>query len=229
MGLIRVVLLFVPGILRNRVDLAAENVALRQQLAVLREKVKRPRVRNRDRIFWAIRSRVWADWRSALLIVQPDTVVRWHRQGFKLFWQWKSRMGKVGRPSTEAEIRQLIRRMSRENPSWGIPRIQSELALLGHRVSDTTVRKYRIRHRNPPSQTWRTFLDNHLTDIVATDFFTVPTAAYNAAAAKVNTKQATPPNYHTWSPIPPGTVSGGCPSICSSQVYRDTGSVSLNR
>ncbi len=85
MGLVRVVLMFVAGILRGRMDLAAENVEMRQQLAVLREKVKRPRVRNRDRIFWAILSRVWADWRSALLIVQPDTVVRWHRQGFRLF------------------------------------------------------------------------------------------------------------------------------------------------
>jgi len=178
MGVIRAVFLFVRCILRNPVDLAAENLALRQQLAVLREKAKRPRVRNRDRIFWAILSRLWTDWRSALLIVQPDTVVRWHRQGFRLFWRWKSRKGKVGRPPTEAEIRKLIRRMSRENPSWGVPRIQSELALLGHVVSEATVRKYRVRHSKPPSQTWRTFLDNHVQDIVAVDFFTVPTATF---------------------------------------------------
>ena len=108
--------------------------------------------------------------------MQPGTVVRWHRQGFKLVWRWKSRTGKVGRPTIELEIRSLIRRTSRENPSWGVSRIQSVLALLGHTVSEATVRKYRIRHRNPPSQTWRTFLDNHLTDIVAIDFFTVPTA-----------------------------------------------------
>jgi putative transposase len=121
--------------LRNRLELAAENLALRQQLAVLRGKVKRPRLRRRDRIFWAILSRVWSNWRSALLIVRPDTVVRWHRQGFKLFWRWKSRTGNVGRPKIEAEIRRLIRLMSRENPSWGVPRIQSELALLDHVVS----------------------------------------------------------------------------------------------
>ena len=185
MGPVRVLLLFIRGILRDRTELATENLALRQQLAALRRLSKRPRLKKRDRIFWVVLSRIWANWRSALLIVQPDTVVHWHRQGFKLFWRWKSRMGKVGRPKIEAEIRRLIRRMSRENPSWGVPRIQSELALLGHTVSEATVRKYRTRHRSPPSQTWRTFLDNHLTDIVAIDFFTVPTATFRVLFAFV--------------------------------------------
>ena len=120
-----------------------------------------------------------------LVIVQPDTVIQWHRKGFKLYWYWKSRTGKVGRPRIEADIRRLIRRMSLENPGWGVPRIQSELALLGHTVSEATVCKYRTRHRNPPSQTWRTFLDNHLTDIVAIDFFTVPTATFRVLFAFV--------------------------------------------
>ncbi|UCE61875.1 MAG: IS3 family transposase, partial [Phycisphaerales bacterium] len=97
-----------------------------------------------------------AGWRTVLMIVQPDTVARWHRDGFRLYWRWKSSAGKVGRPSIEAEIRKLIRRMCRENPSWGAPRIHSELQLLGHDVSETTVDKYMIRHRKPPSQTWRT-------------------------------------------------------------------------
>ena len=119
------------------------------------------------------------------MIVQPDTVVRWHRQGFRLFWRWKSRTGRFGRPKIEAEIRRLIHRMSRENPSWGVPRIQSELALLGHIVSEAIVRKYRVQNRKPPSQTWRTFLDNHLTDIVAIDFFTVPTATFRILFAFV--------------------------------------------
>ncbi len=158
-------------------NLQSRTSALRQQLAALQHQSKRPRLRKRDRIFWAILSRLWTNWRSALLIVQPDTVVRWHRRGFKLFWRWKSR-ARPGRPKIEAEIRELIRRMSRENPGWGVPRIQSELALLGHAVCEATVRKYRVRKRNPPSQTWRTFLDNHLTDIVAVDFFTVPTATF---------------------------------------------------
>jgi putative transposase len=185
MRLFRVLLLFIRLCVRERTELALENLALRQQLAALRQKSKRPRLRNRDRIFWAILSRIWSNWRSPLLIVQPATVIRWHRKGFKLFWRWKSRSGKIGRPPTDLEIRKLIRRMSRENPSWGVPRIQSELALLGHVVSEATVRKYRIRTRKPPSQTWRTFLDNHLTDIVAIDFFTVPTATFRILFAFV--------------------------------------------
>jgi len=185
MGVIRILVLFLRGVLRNRTELAAENLALRQQLAILQQKSKTPRLRRRDRIFWALLSRIWADWRSALLIVQPDTVVRWHRQGFRLFWRCKSRTGKVGRPRIKEEIRNLIRRMSRENPLWGTPRIQSELALLGHVVAESTIDEYRVHPRNPPSQTWRTFLDNHLKDIVAIDFFTVPTATFRLLFAFV--------------------------------------------
>jgi len=177
MIVIQMVFALVRSLVRDRAELAAENLALRQQLAVLREKTKRPSLRQRDRVFWAILSRIWGNWRSALLIVQPDTVIRWHRRGFKIFWRWKSR-AKRGRPSIELEIRRLIRRMSRENPLWGTPRIRSELRLLGYEASKATVDKYRVRHRKPPSQTWRTFLDNHVRDIVAVDFFTVPTATF---------------------------------------------------
>ena len=184
MGSIRILAVFILGILRNRTELAAENLALRQQLAVLTEQKRRPRLRRRDRILWVWLSRLWSGWRSVLMIVQPDTVLRWHQQGFRLYWRWKSR-ARAGRPKIEAEIRNLIRRMSRENPSWGVPRIQSEVSLLGHTVSEATVRKYRTRQRNPPSQTWRTFLDNHLTDIVAIDFFTVPTATFRVLFAFV--------------------------------------------
>jgi len=112
-----------------------------EAMAVLREKTKRPSLRQRDRIFWAILSRIWGNWRSALLIVQPDTVIRWHRRSFKIFGRWKSR-SRRGRPSIEPEIRKLIRRMSRENPICGTPRIQSELALLGYIVADSTIDKY---------------------------------------------------------------------------------------
>ncbi len=140
--------------------------------------MKRPRFRNRDRIFWAWLSRFWSNWRSVLVIVQPETVVRWHQQGFKLYWRWKSRSRKPGRPKIDAEIRKLIRRMSLENPTWGTPRIRSELRLLGCEASKGTVDKYRVRHRKPPSQTWSTFLDNHVRDIVAVDFFTIPTATF---------------------------------------------------
>ncbi len=178
MSVLQIVVVLIRGAVADRAELAAENLALRQQLAILEQRSKRPRLRKRDRIFWAWLSRVWSNWRSVLVIVQPETVVRWHQQGFKLYWRRKSRSGNPGRPKIDAEIRKLIRRMSRENPSWGVPRIQSELALLGHIVCETTVTKYRVRHRKPPSQTWRTFLDNHVHDIVAVDFFTVPTATF---------------------------------------------------
>ncbi len=157
MSVLRVLFALIRNILADRAELVTENLALRQQLAILEHKSKRPRLRKRDRIFWAWLSRLWPNWQSALLIVQPETVVRWHQQGFRIYWRWKSRSRKSGRPKIYAEIRKLIRRMSRENPSWGTPR---------------------IRYRKPPSQTWRTFLDNHIRDIVAVDFFTVPTATF---------------------------------------------------
>ena len=178
MGWIQMIFVFLRSLLRNQAALATEILALRQQLSILEHKSKRPRLRNRDRIFWAWLSRLWSNWRSVLVIVQPETVVRWHQLGFKLYWRWKSRSRKPGRPKIEEEIRKLIRRMSRENPLWGTPRIQSELALVGYVVAASTIDKYRIRPRKPPSQTWRTFLDNHAKDIVAVDFFTVPTATF---------------------------------------------------
>ena len=177
MGWLQMVCVFLRSLLRNQAELAAENLVLRQQLAVLDLSSKRPRLRNRDRIFWTWIARLWANWRSVLVIVQPETVIRWHQQGFKLYWRWKSR-GRSGRPKIDVEIRKLIRRMSKENPLWGTPRIRSELRLLGYEASKATVDKYRVRHRKPPSQTWRTFLDNHVRDIVAVDFFTVPTATF---------------------------------------------------
>ncbi len=149
------------SLLRSQAELAAENLALRQQLAILEHKSKRPRLRKRDRIFWTWLSRLWSNWRSVLVIVQPATVVRWHGQGFKLYWRWKSRAKKLGRPPIWREIRNLVRRMCCENPTWGAPRIYSELKLLGYDVAETTVDKYMIRDRKPPSPTWRTFLDNH--------------------------------------------------------------------
>jgi len=111
------------------------------------------------------------------LIVQPQTVVHWHRQGFRLYWRWKSR-NRAGRPKTDAEIRQLIRRMSAENPTWGAPRILSELLLLGYSVAESTVAEYMVRPRKPPSPTWRSFLKNHIGTIAAIDFFTVPTITF---------------------------------------------------
>jgi putative transposase len=167
------------GLLVPRLVLVTENLALRQQLLVLHRSSNRPRLRNRDRMFWIALSQLWRDWRSILVIVKPETVIKWHRQGFKCYWRWKSRSDRVGRPKIDKEIRDLIRRMSRQNPLWGVPRIQAELHLLGYEIAESTVAKYRGRSRQPPSQTWKSFLRNHAGQIVAIDFFTVPTVTFN--------------------------------------------------
>jgi len=177
MGTVRLILAFLMAFFTSRAALAAENLALRQQLVVLQRSVKRPHLHQRDRIFWSWLCRLWSSWRSALLIVQPATVIRCHRQGFRLYWRWKSRK-KPGRPKIDAEVRNLICRMSRDNPTWGAPRIQSELPLLGHDVAESTVAQYMVRRSKPLSQNWRTFLRNHIGQIAAVDFFTVPTIAF---------------------------------------------------
>ena len=178
MGIIQAIVLFLRAFIMGRAAAALENLALRQQVAVFKQSVKRPKLRPRDRVFWVVLSRLWPNWRSVLAIVQPETVIKWHQKGFKLYWRWKSRRGKPGRPPIKCEIRDLIRRMSRENPTWGAPRILSELLLLGHDVAEQTVAKYMVRTRKPPSQTWRTFLANHVPEIAACNFFTVPTATF---------------------------------------------------
>ena len=122
--------------------------------------------------------RNWADWRSAILLVEPETVIAWHRKGFRLFWTWKVRGGQPGRPVISREVRILMRQMSRENPTWGAPRIHGELLKLGVDISETSVSKYIVRARTPPSQTWRAFLENHVTSLVSVDFFTVPTLRF---------------------------------------------------
>lgn len=177
MSAVRLFLLLFHGLPLSRAALVAENLALRQQLAVFRASGLQPKLRKRNRIFWVWMSWLWSDWRSWLVIVKPETVIRWHREGFKLYWRWKSRK-KLGRPKTDKGIRDLIRRMAQENPTWGAPRIQSELALLGHTIAESTVAKYMQRERKPPSQTWRTFLKNHVPEIAATDFFVVPTVNF---------------------------------------------------
>src|SRR5215813_1129529 len=170
--------LLIRCLIMPRVALATEILALRQQLIVLNRSVKRPQLRDRDRFFWAMLSKLWKDWREVLVIVKPDTVVKWHRQGFKLYWKWKSRARGVGRPKIDQEIRELIRKMSRENPLWGVPRIQAELHLLGFDVEESTVAKYRVKSKKPPSQTWKSFLRNHVGQIAAIDFFTVHTLSF---------------------------------------------------
>ena len=163
--------------IRTQRELALENLALRQQVAVWKVRQPRPQLTATDRLFWVVLSRLWKNWRSSLQVVRPETVVRWHRQGFRRYWAWKSRHRR-GRPAIGTEVRDLIRRMSRANPLWGAPRIHGELLKLGLTVSQATVSKYMPRQRRPPSQVWRTFLKNHAQDLIALDFFTVATATF---------------------------------------------------
>jgi putative transposase len=164
---------------RGRTALQAEILALRHQLLVLKRSTRsqKPRLGWADRVLLVWLSQLWGGWRSALLIVKPATVIAWHRKGFRLYWSWKSRC-REGRPAVSPEVRKLIRQMSLANPRWGAPRIHGELLKIGIEVSQTTVAKYMVRQRKPPSQTWRTFLKNHARDLVAADFFVVPTIAF---------------------------------------------------
>jgi putative transposase len=156
-------------------QLALENLALRHQVAVYKRTVGRPRLRTADRLFWLGLTRVWAGWRQSLVFVTPDTVLRWQRRRFREYWTQLSGRTTGGRPSINAEIRALIARMAKANPLWGAPRIHGELLKLGIEVAERTVSRLMPRRRPQPSQTWRTFLDNHVRGLVSIDFFTVPT------------------------------------------------------
>src|SRR5215469_7971199 len=169
---------FIRLFLSGHQAVAIENLALRLQLEAFRRKRKRPLVTRLDRWFWIGLSRVWSGWRDSLVFVQPDTVVRWQRDRFRKFWARLSqpKSGRRGRPPVPAELRQLILRMALANPLWRAPRIHSELKMLGIAISERSVsRILRSVRRPPPSQTWRTFLHNHLNEIVSVDFFTVCT------------------------------------------------------
>ena len=165
--------------LRSRADTAVEILALRQQLAVLKRRRPRPPLSALDRLFWTVLRETWDRWKDVLVLVKPDTVVKWHRVGFRLYWRWKSRP-RGGRPRISEEIRALIARLAHENPDWGAPKIHGELQKLGFAVSERTVARYlrRIQRRGDPGKQWLAFLRNHREAIVAFDFFTVPTATF---------------------------------------------------
>lgn len=163
--------------LKSQHVLALENLALRQQFAILRRRTKRPQLTKTDRAFWVALSCLWTGWQGSLIVVKPQTVIAWHRMGFKLYWTWKSR-NKGGRPRVDVTIRRLIRQIANDNAIWGAPRIHGELLKLGFDVSEPTVSRYMPRRRKPPSQIWRTFLLNHRKDLVSIDFFVVPTVTF---------------------------------------------------
>ena len=178
MSMLTLVITFLVSLFKSQRQLALENLALRQQVTMLRQSVKRPHATAADKLFWILFSRYVDDWRQVLHGLHPDTVVRWHRQGFRLYWRWKSRAQKPGRPPIDTALRNLIREMQATNIGWGAPRIHGELLKLGIDISQATVSKYMVRQQKPPSQTWRTFLENHADCIAGIDFFTVPTATF---------------------------------------------------
>src|SRR5712692_612525 len=166
---------------RTRRSLLLENLALRQQLAVLKRKHPRPRLVATDRLFWVLARRFWSGWKQALILVSPETVVRWHRSGFALYWRAISRARQViGRKWIPKEVRDLIFRMVAENPTRGAPRIHGELLMLGFDVSERTVSRWirRAPRDTEPAKRWLTFLRNHREAIGAMDFFTVPTLTF---------------------------------------------------
>ena len=165
--------------LRTRAELAAEILALRHQLAVLQQAApRRLRLNRADRLLWVLLSRVWRGWRGAVQIVQPATVVAWHRRLFAWQWRWRSTRSRLGRPPIGVDVRALIQKMHRANPLWGAPRIHGELLKLGIEIGETTVAKYLGRRPASPSPTCRTFLRTHLSQCASMDFFTVPTATF---------------------------------------------------
>ncbi len=170
-----------PRILRSRRELLLENLVLRQQLSVLQRRKRRPCVPAIDKLFWVAMLRLWSDWKRSLIVVSPETVVRWHRAGFRLYWAWLSRYrSRIGRRRIIKELRELIFRMVAENPTWGAPRIHGELRMLGFDVSERTVSRWvqRAPRNSEQRARWKAFLKNHREVIAAMDFFTVHTVAF---------------------------------------------------
>ena len=171
--------MFVADLFKSRSRLEAENLFLRHQLNIaLRSAQRGPRLRASDRVLLIWMTRLWPRLLGAVQIVQPETILRWHRAGFKMFWRWKSR-GRAGRPRIDRGLRDLIRRISRENPLWGASRIHGELLMLGFDVAQSTVSKYLVRGGRPPSQSWKMFLRNNAEAIAAIDICAVRTVTFD--------------------------------------------------
>jgi transposase InsO family protein len=182
-AIIRLLATFIADLFKSPRRLEVENLFLRHQLNVaLRRAPQRVRLRAGDRALMVWMTRMWPSLLGLTRVVQPATILRWHRCGFRAYWRWKSR-GRPGRPRVSRELRELIQRMSKENPLWGAPRIHGELLKLGFEIAESTVFKYMTRHRGPPSQTWRTFLRNHADAIAAIDLCVVPTLTFECLFA----------------------------------------------
>ena len=171
-------LVYISTWFRTHRSIQLEIVALRHQLGVYQRSVRRPLIKPEDRAIWSWIARRWSGWKEALRIVQPRTVMIWQKKRFRAHWTRLSRAGKSGRPAVSKEVRAIIVRISKSNPGWGSPRIVGELQKLGIQVAKSTVEKYRVKCRKPPSPTWKAFIENHLKDLVSIDFFTMPTVRF---------------------------------------------------
>ncbi|MDP2885804.1 MAG: helix-turn-helix domain-containing protein [Ignavibacteria bacterium] len=173
--MIRSLLSFCLRFFKSRTQLQLEIVYLRKQLEILSRTSPRPRLRPSDRFFFSVLTSIFSSWKSTLLIFEPETVIRWHRQGFKLYWRWRSR-SELGRPKIPQEQINLIKQIATENPLWGAPRIHGEMLKLGFDISESTVLRYLPKKpQRTPGQRWKTFLKNHSAGIISLDFFVVPT------------------------------------------------------
>ena len=178
-AILHLLVMFVADLFKSRRRLEAENLFLRHQLSIaLRRAPPRLRLRGSDRALLVWMTLLWPSLLGAAKVVQPETILRWHRTGWKVFWRWKSRK-RAGRPKIDRGLRDLIRRMSKENPQWGASRIHGELLMLGFEVAQSTVSKYMVRGGAPPSQSWKTFLRNHAQAIAAIDLLVVPTLTFD--------------------------------------------------
>ena len=178
LAILQLLVMFGADIFKSQLRLEAENLFLRHQLNIaLRRGPPRLRLHGSDRALLVWMMRIWPTLLDVSQVVKPETILRWHRSGFEAFWRWKSR-NRAGRPKVDRGLRDLIRRMASENPLWGAPRIHGELLMLGFEIAQSTVSKYMMRGRRPPSQSWKTFLENHAEAIAAVDMFVVPTLTF---------------------------------------------------
>ena len=183
LAILRLLTTFAANLFKSRRELEVENLFLRHQLNIaLRRAPRRLRLHGSDRAVLVWLTRLWPSLIGLARVVQPDTILRWHRSGFRAYWRWKSR-DQPGRPRVSRELRDLVRQMSKDNPLWGAPRIHGELLKLGFELAELTVSKYMTKHQGPPSQTWRTFLRNHADAIAAIDLCVVPTLTFGCLFA----------------------------------------------
>ena len=173
----KTLLIFCLGFFKTKTQLQLEIIFLRKQLEILNRSNNKIWIKNRDRLFFTFIKSIFSNWKSSLIIIKPETVIKWHRKGFQLYWIWKSK--RKGRPRIETEIIQLIKQMAEDNPQWGIPRIHGEVLKLEFDISESTVQKYVPKTNDRTSgQRWKTFLKNHASEIISIDFLTVPTINY---------------------------------------------------